>query len=73
MAYYNDGYPSDIISTGPQCTNSTLFTECCGCAIMDDEIGCPQCGREVVGDKEETERMRHIVRWRNANRDWPEE
>jgi len=30
-------------------TNSTLFTNCCGVAICDDESKCPHCGREVPG------------------------
>jgi predicted amidophosphoribosyltransferase len=29
-------------------TNSTLFTDCCGSAIVDEKC-CPSCGKEVVG------------------------
>jgi hypothetical protein len=28
-------------------TNSTLFTTCCGCAILDNQSKCPGCGEEV--------------------------
>ena len=28
-------------------TNSTLFTDCCGVAICDDQSRCPKCGEEV--------------------------
>ena len=28
-------------------TNSTLFTECCGTAICDDQWKCPGCGKEI--------------------------
>lgn len=28
-------------------TNSTLFTDCCGIAICDDEKKCPRCKKEI--------------------------
>jgi hypothetical protein len=31
--------------SGP--TNSTLFTDCCGTAVTDNEQRCPSCGAEV--------------------------
>ncbi len=30
-------------------TNSTLFTDCCGSAILDYENCCPSCGSEIPG------------------------
>ena len=68
--YYNEGYPSDIIPLSPQGTNSTLFTQCCGTAICDDQGHCPQCGRKVVGWDAESEHKRQRIRWKNATRNW---
>lgn len=28
-------------------TNSTLFTTCCDCAILDRQANCPSCGQPV--------------------------
>jgi hypothetical protein len=28
-------------------TNSTLFTNCCGTAICDDEARCPRCKKPI--------------------------
>lgn len=39
-------------------TNSTFFTECCQCAICDDQTHCPVCGEEVPGS--------HHSRWNQA-------
>lgn len=64
--YYNEEYPSDIIPIMPQGTNSTMFTQCCGVAICDDQRHCPRCGREVVGCNAESEHARGVIRWKNA-------
>jgi hypothetical protein len=59
-----------IIPLMPHGTNSTLFTECCGVAICDDEPRCPKCKEEVIGADEETRHGRHLTRWYNATRNW---
>ena len=47
--------------SGPN--NSTMFTDCCGCAVLDRDTCCPKCGRRV---REETGRER----WAKAYRQW---
>jgi len=39
-------------------TNSTLFTDCCGTAICDDESKCPKCGKEIT--------LSSRARWKTA-------
>ncbi len=39
-------------------TNSTLFTNCCGVAVCDDQNRCPVCDAEVYP---ENPRSRHRV------------
>ena len=68
--YINPDYKVGIKPLLPQGTNSTMFTECCGCAICDDEKDCPSCGREVVGDDAETTHKRHMIRWEAATASW---
>lgn len=68
--HYNAGIPSNIIPLMPQGTNSTMFTQCCGVAICDDEAGCPSCHRPVVGDDAKPGHDRGRVRWKNATRYW---
>ena len=53
----------------PHGTNSTMFTQCCGTAICDDEANCPSCKKPVIGhDMSPSERRR--IRWRSATRYW---
>jgi hypothetical protein len=66
--HYNENVPSDMIPIYPMSTNDTLFTACCGCAILDREKGCPECGRPVVGDEAETDHERGNIRRANASR-----
>ena len=68
--YYNPGVIIPIKSLQPQGTNSTMFTDCCGSAICDDECGCRSCGREVVGDNAESNHERGRIRWRSATSHW---
>ncbi len=68
--YYNPGYPSDIVAITPEGTNSTMFTECCHVAICNDEVGCPVCHQEVIGDNAENSYKRGRIRWANATRFW---
>lgn len=70
MTYDNSGCPSNIQAIWPQGTNSTMFTDCCGSAICDDEKTCPKCGRNVVGWDAESKEDRKLIRWRNATRFW---
>lgn len=66
----NEGYDIDILPLAKHGTNSTLFTECCGAAICNDERYCPTCKRRVIGADAETSHERHMIRWRNATRLW---
>jgi len=54
----------------PQGTNSTMFTECCGTAICEDESRCPSCKELVIGHDAETNYDRGRVRWRAATAHW---
>ena len=66
----NEPYPSGIISLSPHGTNSTMFTECCGTAICDDQAKCPKCKRNVIGWDAESEHERGRIRWRRATSHW---
>jgi len=66
----NDGYPVEMKPIHPQGTNSTMFTECCGSAICDDETHCPSCKREAIGADKESAHERGLVRWKNATSHW---
>jgi hypothetical protein len=66
----NTGYIAGIIDILPGGTNSTMFTECCGCAICDDESCCPSCGRKVIGWDAETNHERQNIRWAHATAGW---
>jgi len=68
--HYNEDYPSDIMSLSPKGTNSTIFTQCCGAAICDDELYCPTCKRPVIGIDAETDHERGKIRWRAATWSW---
>lgn len=68
--YYDKGYPVEIISLSPSGTNSTMFTQCCGTAICNDQANCPTCNRPVVGFDAETDHERGLIRWKNATRCW---
>lgn len=48
--------------------NSTMFTNCCGVAICDDERCCPVCGRLVIGYDAVSNGGRRMIRWRYAYR-----
>ena len=68
--YINPGFKAGITPLMPQGTNSTMFTECCNVAICDDELCCPSCGREVIGDDAATNHDRNRIRWRDATKHW---
>ena len=67
---HNYEYESRITPILPSGTNSTMFTECCGCAICDRELSCPVCGAHVIGWDCKSDGERSNVRWRNATRNW---
>jgi len=46
-------------------TNSTLFTECCDCAVTDTDSRCPHCKRLVIGHDESPSERRKL-RWEHA-------
>ena len=66
----NPGYKASIKQLFPSGTNSTMFTECCGTAISDNQRCCPGCGREVIGCDAETTHERHMIRWKTATAGW---
>ena len=66
----NIGYVSQIIPVSPSGTNSTMFTDCCGCAIANSERSCPSCGCNVIGYDEDDNDKRGRIRWENATRFW---
>ena len=47
-------------------TNSTMFTDCCGCAVTDDDIKCPECGANVYGADAPNAYERNRMRWKYA-------
>jgi hypothetical protein len=54
-------------------TNSTMFTTCCGCAILSRERDCPDCGEPIYPyyDKDEPQKSPNDVnnsRWAYAFR-----
>lgn len=69
--YFNENYPSGIVFLSPRGTNSTMFTQCCGTAICEDEKLCPSCGRKVIGHDAESNHERAMIRWRFATSLWP--
>lgn len=68
--YLNPEAIAGIVPIQPQGTNSTMFTECCECAICDDQPYCPICNRKVVGWNAETKHERSRMRWSNATAHW---
>ncbi|MDG6938045.1 MAG: hypothetical protein JRN42_05850 [Nitrososphaerota archaeon] len=54
----------------PSGTNSTMFTDCCGAAITNDELHCPVCGNKVVGSECDSDHERGRKRWQYATRHW---
>jgi len=68
--YINPSYTAGIKPLMPQGTNSTMFTECCGVAICDEQARCPRCKREIVGFDAKTDHERGRIRWRNATKNW---
>ena len=59
-----------IVPIMPRGTNSTIFTECCQCAITSRELCCPSCGEEVVGADASSDWERDYIRWNSATRNW---
>jgi len=47
-------------------TNSTMFTDCCGVAICEDQERCPACKDKIIGWDEESNHARGLRRWRYA-------
>lgn len=68
--YINKDYPAGICLLTPHGTNNTMFTECCNCAINNNERHCPACGRNVIGFDAETDYKRGKIRWRYATSRW---
>jgi len=68
--YINPEYIASIIPLSPKGTNNTMFTQCCGTAICDDEPNCPSCNRKIIGWDAETKHERRTIRWRNATAHW---
>jgi len=64
--YINPGFVAEIMPIYPSGTNSTMFTECCECAICADEPYCPSCKRKVIGWDAESDHERRKIRWNNA-------
>ena len=59
-----------VLSVQPEGTNSTMFTACCGTAICNDQVRCPQCGDFIVGYDAPSDHARGRVRWSYATRHW---
>ncbi len=68
--YLNPGVIAHIMTLRPQGTNSTMFTECCGTAICDEQRACPRCDRLVIGHDEPDHHRRGRIRWLDATSDW---
>ena len=64
----NNGCKSGLKPLYPKGTNSTMFTECCKCAITDSERYCPVCKNEVVGWSEAGVHQTNMARWKIAYR-----
>ena len=61
--YINPGYKVGIRPIYSSGTNSTMFTDCCGVAICEDQAKCPVCDKEVIGCDAETPHERGRIRW----------
>ncbi len=68
--YINSGVIVGIVALRPTGTNSTMFTECCEVAIIDSELYCPLCKREVIGYDAISDSERRKIRWKNATAHW---
>ena len=68
--YINPEFTAGVMPLMPQGTNSTMFTECCGCAICDDQATCPRCKRDIIGHDASPGHERGRVRWKYATRLW---
>ena len=66
----DDGIIYGIERLEPYGTNSTMFTQCCGCAICDDQMYCPGCGSKVIGWNSESNNDRRRLRWSYATGHW---
>jgi hypothetical protein len=60
----------NIIPVKPFGTNSTMFTQCCGVAICNDQERCPSCEENVIGWDAESDHERGKIRWADATRHW---
>ena len=56
----NDDKVFGVHLSGPN--NSTMFTDCCGAAICEDQQRCPECRELVIGWDAETDAKRDRVR-----------
>ena len=63
-AHQGEQFMNGVHLSGP--TNSTMFTDCCGVAITDNEGRCPLCGEEVFPGDEATHFERRTDRWEMA-------
>jgi len=63
-------YEAGIMFLSPTGTNSTMFTDCCGTAICEDQKRCPNCKRTVIGSNAETNSERGKIRWKKATSLW---
>ena len=70
VMYYNPEHLVGVLPLNPTGTNSTMFTECCQCAICDDEPNCPICKRKIRGWDAELRHERGMIRWRYATAHW---
>ena len=43
--------------------NSTMFTNCCKCAITDSQSVCPSCEKDVIGCDANSNGERQKIRW----------
>lgn len=68
--YINPDIRPGVMPLRPQGTNSTMFTECCGTAINDDERNCPKCKCKIIGSSAVSEGQRHRIRWQYATKHW---
>ena len=64
----NRNFNNEIVRGVHLCcsTNSTMFTNCCDCAICNDEKICPKCGSLIYGYDAGTDHERGITRWKMA-------
>lgn len=66
--HVNKDWEPGILPLYPSGTNSTMFTECCGVAICDDQPYCPVCKRKIIGWDAESRAETGMIRWKYAYR-----